>query len=140
MVNHKIPDSEIYYKPCSVDVEENAFVSRNLLIRYAGEEASLRESCCWRVEVPYQHIDDSSLEFTVELFYHKPIKNEKKVSAYAERATVSTLPVIMISRFSSSVRRRFRFPASETTPTCTTCASSSPSKASASCAACSRAL
>ena len=117
-----------------MDVEENAFVSRNLLIRYAGEEASLRESCCWRVEVPYQHIDDSSLEFTVELFSHKPIKNDKKVSAYAEKATVSArLKGVIIS---SSVRKRFRSPASEPTPICTIFAWSSPSKVSASCVAC----
>lgn len=77
-------------------MEENVFVSRSILIRYAGEEASLRDSCCWRVEVPYQHCDDTSLKFVVELYFHKPIQNDKRVSAYAEKATVVLFSVFQV--------------------------------------------
>lgn len=67
------------------------FVSRSILIRYSGEEASLRDSCCWRIEVPYEDINDSSLSFTVELYSHCPIQSDKRVTAYAEKPTVGAM-------------------------------------------------
>lgn len=39
-----------------MDVTQNTFVSRSILIRYTGEEASVRDSCCWRIEVPYEEM------------------------------------------------------------------------------------
>lgn len=86
-------DAELYYKPCNVDVDNGTFVSRSILIRYSGEEASLRDSCCWRIEVPYEDINDSSLSFTVELYSHCPIQSDKRVTAYAEKPTVGAIRI-----------------------------------------------
>ena len=55
-----------------MDVQENALISRQILIRYQGEEASMRDSCSWRIEVPFESISDVSLVFTVDLYTHKP--------------------------------------------------------------------
>ena len=84
----QVPDASKYYKPCSVDVQENAFITRQILIRYQGEEASMRDSCSWRIEVPFESISDVSLVFTVDLYTHKPIENDTRVIDYAENATV----------------------------------------------------
>ena len=81
-------DAESYYKPASVDVVENVFVSRSLLIRYTGEEASLRDSCCWRIEVPYDDVKDSPLSFQIDLYSQSPIKRDNRVIAYSEKPTV----------------------------------------------------
>ena len=87
-VTYQVEDAELYYKPCSIDVTTNAFVSRSVLIRYSGEEASFRDSCCWRIEVPYEDVNDTSLTFTVDLYSQCPIRNDKRVIAYAEKPTV----------------------------------------------------
>lgn len=62
-----------------------------MLIRYQGEEVSMRDSCCWRVEVPIDSMDSSALTFTIDLFSHQPIKSDNRVIAYAEKATVYNL-------------------------------------------------
>ena len=74
-----------------MDVDSNAFLSRSILIRYQGEEASMRDSCCWRIEVPFEAINDTSLVFYVDLYSHQPIKSDNRVIAYAEKATVDYL-------------------------------------------------
>lgn len=71
-----------------MDIEENTFVSRSILIRYTGEEASLRDSCCWRIEVPYEDMNNTSLVFKVDLFSQQPIKSDKHVTAYSQNASV----------------------------------------------------
>ena len=85
-------DAGLYYKSCSVDIEENTFVSRSILIRYTGEEASLRDSCCWRIEVPYEDMNNTSLAFKVDLFSQQPIKSDKHVTAYSQNPSVVSPP------------------------------------------------
>lgn len=85
-----------YYKPCSVDVESDTFITRSILIRYQGEEASMRDSCCWRIEVPFDVIDDASLTFNVDLYFHQPIKSDNRVIAYAEKPTVCDETVLYL--------------------------------------------
>lgn len=76
-----------------MDVTQNTFVSRSVLIRYTGEEASVRDSCCWRIEVPYEEMNDTSLVFSVDLYSQQPIKNENHVTAYSQNPTVPPPPV-----------------------------------------------
>ena len=63
-------------------------MSRSVLIRYTGEEASLRDSCCWRIEVPYEEVKDSPLSFQIDLYSQSPIKRDNRVIAYSEKPTV----------------------------------------------------
>lgn len=79
---------------------QNTFVSRSILIRYTGEEASVRDSCCWRIEVPYEEMNDTSLVFSVDLYSQQPIKNENHVTAYSQNPTVvsSSIPSHLVHR------------------------------------------
>lgn len=62
----------------------------------------MRDSCSWRIEVPFESISDVSLVFTVDLYTHKPIKNDNRVIAYAEKATVFYIELVDDVQFISS--------------------------------------
>lgn len=69
-------ESECYYKPCTIDRENNVFTSRLFSIHNDFEVVSLRDSAIWRIENSDYSLGSVNFDFVVDLYCCKhPIPN-----------------------------------------------------------------
>lgn len=61
-------ESECYYKPCTIDKEDNVFISRLFSIHNDFEVVSLRDSVIWRIENSDYSLGSINFDFVVDLY------------------------------------------------------------------------